>query len=307
MKAMILLVVGSSSEDKIEKIVLETYVAPAKINLGLEVLYKRPDGYHEINTLFLRIPEPHDTITVTRGGYFQLTCSDESLPTGSSNLMMRAAEAFCHQARVPLPRLHIHLEKNIPIGAGLGGGSSDAATILHILKNWYASEHTDPSRLNQHELLKLAAKLGADVPFFFVDTNAAQAGGIGEKLLPMDVKLNASVLVVFDPNIQVSTRDAYASLTPNTGPRTIEYATFFKSPPPLRKWKEQLGNDFEPEIFRQFPRLAEIKHSLYSLGASFALMSGSGSSVYGLFEDRDKAKEAKSVFEQHGQLTFLSE
>src|SRR5580704_17437513 len=106
---------------------LETYLAPAKINLGLEVLYKRPDGYHEINTLFYRVPEPHDIISVARAGFFRLTCSDETLPIDSRNLMMQAAEAFTHRLGMPLPRLHIHLEKNIPIGAGLGGGSSDAA------------------------------------------------------------------------------------------------------------------------------------------------------------------------------------
>ena len=288
---------------------LDTYLAPAKINLGLEVLYKRPDGYHEINTLFLRIPEPHDTISVTRAGYFQLTCSDETLPTDSRNLMMRAAEAFSHLAGVPLPRIHIHLKKNIPIGAGLGGGSSDAAAMLHILKDWYAFEHkANAASIIEHgELLKLAAKLGADVPFFFIGANAAQASGIGEKLLPMDIQLGASMLVVFDPNIQVSTRDAYASLSPNAEPLALDYIKLFANAVPLAKWKEQLHNDFEPETFRQFPRLAEIKHSLYAHGARFALMSGSGSSIYGLFEDRDAAKESRSFFEQQGQLAFLSE
>src|SRR5580704_921631 len=175
---------------------LETYRAPAKINLGLEVLYKRPDGYHEINTLFCRVAEPHDVVSVTRAGFFRLTCSDTTLPTDSRNLMMRAAEEFAKLSGTALPRLHIHLEKNIPIGAGLGGGSSDAATMLHILKDWYDSGPNASSALDNGELLKLTAKLGADVPFFYSNFSAAQASGIGEKLLPMNIQLEASVLVV---------------------------------------------------------------------------------------------------------------
>ena len=288
---------------------LETYVAPAKINLGLEVLYKRPDGYHEINTLFCRVAEPHDVISVTRAGFFQLTCSDATLPTDSRNLMMRAAEEYAKLSGTALPRLHIHLEKNIPIGAGLGGGSSDAATMLHILKDWNASvaENIEASSIIENEeFLKLATKLGADVPFFFSNANTAQASGIGEKLMTLDVKFGTSILIVFDPQIQISTREAYALLTPGEEPRALDYIKFFETRLPLPKWKEQLGNDFEPEIFRRFPRLAEIKHSLYAHGASFALMSGSGSSIYGLFEDARAAQNAKQFFVGRGQLAFLS-
>jgi 4-diphosphocytidyl-2-C-methyl-D-erythritol kinase len=291
---------------------LDIYLAPAKINLGLEVLYKRPDGYHEINTLFCRVAEPYDVISVTRAGFFQLTCSDETLPTDSRNLILRAAEEFSRLTGEPLPRLHIHLEKNIPVGAGLGGGSSDAAAMLHLLKDYHFSRHERdansevPSLLENGALLTLAAKLGADVPFFLSGSNAAQAHGIGEKLLPMDVPLGAAVLIVFDPRIQISTREAYASLTPRAGIRGLDYAAFFEHAPPIAKWKEQLGNDFEPEMFRQFPRLAEIKHSLYAQGASFALMSGSGSAIYGLFEHQDAANAAKECFERQGHRAFLS-
>ncbi len=291
---------------------LETYVAPAKINLGLEVLYKRPDGYHEINTLFCRIAEPHDVITVTHSGFFQLTCSEPSLPTNHRNLMFRAAEAFASLTKEPLPELHVHLEKNIPIGAGLGGGSSDAATMLQILRDWHASSNDTAnstnlsSALDNGTLLTLAARLGADVPFFFTGAAAAQASGIGEKLVPLDVGLHASILVIFDPNIQISTREAYASVTPSESTVSLDYQKFFAHPPLFHRWKDQLRNDFEPEIFRRFPQLAEIKHSLYSHGASFALMSGSGSSIYGLFEDPDVAEKAKIFFEGKGHLAFLS-
>ncbi len=290
---------------------LETYLAPAKINLGLEVLYKRPDGYHEINTLFCRIAEPHDVITATSAGFFRLTCSDESLPTDSRNLMMRAAEEFAQLINEPLPRLHIHLEKRIPTGAGLGGGSSDAATMLQILRDWYSSMpasemHAHVPLLQGRELLTLAAKLGADVPFFLSGAKTSQASGIGEKLLPIALNLDAAVLIVVDPAIQISTREAYAALNPTPGSRALYYSEFFQERQPLAKWKEQLGNDFEPEIFRQFPRLAEMKHSLYAHGAEFALLSGSGSAIYGLFEHSKAARKAKQFFERQGQLAFLS-
>jgi 4-diphosphocytidyl-2-C-methyl-D-erythritol kinase len=291
---------------------LDTYLAPAKINLGLEVLYKRPDSYHEINTLFCRVAEPHDVISVTRAGFFRLTCSDETLPTDNRNLIMHTAEEFAKLTGKPLPRLHIHLQKNIPIGAGLGGGSSNAAATLQILRDWHLTEygntleHDDASFLDSESLLKLASKLGADVPFFFSGAKTAQASGIGEKLSPMNVQLGASVLIVFDPQIHISTRDAYASLTPSEEPRALDYTKFFGTPLPINKWKEQLHNDFEPEIFRQFPQLAGMKHSLYAHGASFALMSGSGSSIYGLFENPNAAREAKQFFESQGQLAFLS-
>lgn len=286
----------------------ETYLAPAKINLGLEVLYKRPDNYHELNTLFYRVPEPHDIITVTSAGFFRLTCSDESLPTDNRNLMVRAAEEFIRLVCEPLPRLHIHLEKRIPMGAGLGGGSSDAAAMLLILQHWYA--HSTPSKhpiVPEEELSKIAAKLGADVPFFLSGANIAQASGIGEKLHPMQAKLQASVLIVVDPAIHISTKEAYAALHPSQDFHATDYRKLFEARIPLTKWKEQLGNDFEPEIFRRFPHLAEMKHALYANGASFALMSGSGSALYGLFENPDAAREAKVLFEDQGNLALLSE
>ncbi len=275
-------------------------IAPAKINLGLEVLYERPDGYHEIRTLFCSVAEPHDTITVTHAGFFRLTCSDESLPVDDRNLMMRAARAFEQQTRRPLPPLLIHLEKRIPMGAGLGGGSSDAAAMLRILY-----EHTEAPPAME-EMIELATTLGADVPFFFSGAPAASARGIGEKLTPIPVHLPAGVLIVVDPRIHVSTREAYAALPSTSRPATVDYARFFEHTPILRSWKETFRNDFELEIFRWYPRLAEIKHALYARGAGFALLSGSGSALYGLFEDVEIAKKAKQSFEDEGLLAFLN-
>jgi 4-diphosphocytidyl-2-C-methyl-D-erythritol kinase len=318
----------------------QTIVAPAKINLGLEVLYKRPDGYHEINTLFYRVSEPHDVITVTRSGFFQLTCSGD-LPSDSSNIMIRAAQEFEKLSGQATPRIHVHLDKHIPIGAGLGGGSSDAAAMLQILR--LSSEN--PPHIS--DMMSIAAKIGADVPFFLSGEIAAQASGKGEKLTVISpppfqsskttpppfqgtsktpppfqgtsktpppfqgggrgvVHPGRSILIVVDPAIQVSTREAYAAISTSAEAGKLDYAEWLRSRRPLREWKEHLRNDFEPEIFRRYPRLAAIKHSMYTRGADFSLMSGSGSAVYGLFEDNAKARDAKGLFEGEGLRVFLS-
>jgi 4-diphosphocytidyl-2-C-methyl-D-erythritol kinase len=279
---------------------IKRYTAPCKINLGLEVLYKRGDGYHELNTLFYRVLEPHDSVVVTPSEFFRLTCSDPTLPIDSRNLMMRAANAFQKLTEKPLPPIHVHLEKHIPTGAGLGGGSSDAAIMLQILSD---RSEVAPYR---KDLIHLATQIGADVPFFLAGDKAAMARGIGEKLTPLDFDLSAFVLIVMDPEIHVSTKDAYASLSPNPSPRNTDFESLFEETPPLSQLKEELSNDFEPEIFRQHPKLARLKHAMYARGAGFALMSGSGSAIFGLFDDGPKAKEAKAAFETEGLKAWLS-
>ncbi|HEY3876825.1 MAG TPA: 4-(cytidine 5'-diphospho)-2-C-methyl-D-erythritol kinase [Candidatus Kapabacteria bacterium] len=281
-----------------------TYLAPAKINLGLEVLYKRPDGYHELNTLFLRVEEPHDTITVSPSGAFLLTSSNAALSGDTANIVYRAAEEFCHEVVEPLPRLHVHLSKKIPMGAGLGGGSSDAAIMLSILNDWYVSN--GHSAVSDEELSKLALKLGADVPFFLSGARVAQAGGIGEKLEPIRTRFEASVMIVVDPHIHVSTKNAYAALHTEAHYPRVDYRALFAANVPISKWKETLGNDFEPAIFGQFPQLGHSKHALYARGATFALMSGSGSALYGLFQNEGAAAAAKAAFEKEGLAVFLS-
>jgi 4-diphosphocytidyl-2-C-methyl-D-erythritol kinase len=280
---------------------IREYIATSKINLGLEVLSKRPDGYHEINTVFYRVLEPHDVITVTDAEFFHVTCSDPSLPS-DENLMTRAANAW----RSPivgdglgcvLPPIQVHLEKRIPMGSGLGGGSSDAAMMLNIL-----SEHT--SGLSAP--INLAASIGADVPFFLSGAKAALATGIGEKLTPIDFDLHAAVLIIVDPAIRVSTREAYAGLQLSTHPFATNLADLFKDLSGLNDLRGLLRNDFEPSIFQRHPKLASIKQSLLDRGADLALMSGSGSAIFGLFEDVATAEEAKQRFEAEGLLAFLS-
>src|SRR5438045_3338287 len=186
---------------------IREFIVPCKINLSLEVLFNRQDGYHELNTVFYRVMEPHDVISVTESEFFRFTCSDASLATGD-NLIMKAAHAWSNASGKALPNIHVHLDKRIPMGAGLGGGSSDAAMMLQILD--------DDEALGEDELRKLVASIGADVPFFLSKEKAAIARGIGDILTPIDMDLNASLLIIFDPNIHVSTKEAYTGIVPNS-------------------------------------------------------------------------------------------
>ncbi|HWF44178.1 MAG TPA: 4-(cytidine 5'-diphospho)-2-C-methyl-D-erythritol kinase [Candidatus Kapabacteria bacterium] len=278
---------------------VDRYVAYAKINLGLEVLGRRVDGYHELNTLFYRVMEPHDSISVEQSDIFRLTCSDSALPVDSRNLIMRAAEKFAERFGVELPSLHIHLEKHIPTAAGLGGGSSDAAVMLEILCDQIEKLPATS------ELMEIAASIGADVSFFLSGEKAAVAHGIGEKLAPMELELGCSILIVKDPAIQISTREAYEGIHHKHDAKATDYFTSFEVMPSIATFDRFLRNDFEPSAFERYPKLAEIKEALYVMGASFALMSGSGSALFGLFEDRIIAEQAREYFADKGMLTFL--
>jgi 4-diphosphocytidyl-2-C-methyl-D-erythritol kinase len=279
---------------------IERYIAYSKINLGLEVLRKREDGYHELNTIFYRVLEPHDSISVEQSDVFQLTCSESSLPTDSRNLMMRATNVFTKEFGTPLPSIHVHLDKQIPMGAGLGGGSSDAAIMLEILHD---KSDTPPS---MHDLMKLAATIGADVPFFLSGEKASVARGIGEQLSSISLELDCSILIVKDPSLHVSTREAYQALSIKLESKPTDYFALFEGPLPIEEFDKYLRNDFEPSVFERYPRLAEIKEELYTSGALFAMMSGSGSAILGLFEDYLPAQHAKDQFERKGMSAFLS-
>jgi 4-diphosphocytidyl-2-C-methyl-D-erythritol kinase len=275
-----------------------SYIAPAKINLGLEIVRKRADGYHDINTVFYRLLEPRDSVRVREAPIFRLTCSDASLPSDARNLMVKAAHAYTERAGCPLPKIEVHLEKQIPTGAGLGGGSSDAATMLEIMQDYAGG-------LDNDTLYKLGAQIGADVPFFMIGGLAAAAQGIGDELTPIDLELEHSILIVKDPQIFVSTKEAYDGL--EIGQAEIhDFTALFETEVSLEEMKAELRNDFEPTVFRRYPRLQQIKQALYDRGAGFALMSGSGSSIYGLFEDASEAIEASLQFESEGLQTFLS-
>ena len=243
----------------------------AKINLGLYITQKRPDGFHELTTCFVHVPWS-DILEITESDQFSFTSSGLAIegPT-SKNLCFRAYEAL--KVDFNIPPVHIHLHKVIPMGAGLGGGSSDASFTLKGLRDLFKLPLTDA------QLLPYAAQLGSDCAFF-IGKEAQIGTGRGEILTPIDLNLAWKYLVLIFPNFGISTQEAFAGIKPKKAPNKISEVINTS----LDTWKEALSNDFEKSLFPKYPQLAKIKTELYNLGAVYAAMSGSGSTLFGLFD-----------------------
>jgi 4-diphosphocytidyl-2-C-methyl-D-erythritol kinase len=248
--------------------------SPAKINLGLRVLERRSDGYHNIETVmyptgFCDILEIKKS--EGRGGMFSFSQSGVQLESGSvPNLCFKAWEIF--QREVPLPPVAIHLHKQIPVGAGLGGGSSNATLTLLGLNQLLAEPLENP------QLYRMASQLGSDCPFF-LHQGPMIAEGRGEILGPVDLRIGGCRLVLLHPGIHISTAEAYRDIVPDrhgTGLRELLTG-------PFEKWKSKVFNDFEEPVFRKYPELEKMKQELYRAGALYASLSGSGSALYGIF------------------------
>lgn len=267
----------------------------AKINLGLNIVSKRPDGYHNLETVFYPIPLT-DAL--------EIKYMDEKFPSESpcdlkitgndidcneeDNLVIKAYQLLA--ADFQLPRVHAHLVKRIPTQAGLGGGSSDAAYMIRLLDERFRLNIGIP------EMERYAAKLGADCAFF-ITADPSYAEGIGDVLMPVDVPgagLGGYYLVVVKPSVAVSTRDAYAAIVPKTPAKCCRDIVR----QPIETWKDELVNDFEAPIFAMHPELAAIKQSLYDAGAVYAAMSGSGSALFGIFREQPTGleKEFEGMF-----------
>lgn len=268
--------------------------APAKINLGLEVVRRRPDGYHDINTLFLALDFGDDLLLRTRPDG-AIVCAVEGSPeleTGRGNLCVRAAEALREFAGDDLPGLDITLRKRIPMGAGLGGGSSDAAAVLLGGARLLGLD-IPPAAMN-----RIAASIGSDVPFF-LHGGLAHATSRGEVLQPLDLPFPFTMLLV-NPGVHIATPWAYGAVG-RVGERAMSdfpaiLGAGVRDPDILR---ERVVNDFEPAVFREFPLLRELKERLYAAGAIFALMSGSGSTFFGLFNSAEEAANAAADFKNY--------
>ena len=273
--------------------------APAKINLGLRVLGKRPDGYH--NLLSLMVPVSLcDGLRFERGLQgIELRCPQSDLPTEEENLVYRAAQCIlsvCQQSE----GIKVELTKKIPVGAGLGGGSSDAATTLVAVNELLGRP------LRQRDLYRLGVKLGADVPFFLLG-RWAMAEGIGDKLTPIDSVPVLWTLLV-QPDFQVSTGWAYENLTLTTKANESKFYLFEPIPEgeiaavrqrlldrqelTLEDMLPLLVNDFEPLIFGRYPQLHEVRRTLLAAGARAAPMTGSGPTLAGLFDSEGEARSA---------------
>lgn len=259
----------------------------AKINLGLRITSKRSDGYHNLETVFYPVPVC-DALEIVPAldGEEQFTLSGITLDGNpNDNLVVKAYHLLKNDFN--LPPVNIYLRKNIPFGAGLGGGSSDGAFMLKLLDE-YASLN-----LSSEELEIYAAKLGADCPFF-IKNKPVFAEGTGNEFSAIDLSLQGYFLVLVKPDIFVSTKEAFSGIVP------AEPATSLKEiiRMPIEEWKNYMFNDFEKNIFLHHPEIEQIKSELYNLGALYASMSGSGSSVFGIFDSRPdwKPKNSNSHF-----------
>lgn len=276
----------------------------AKINLGLNIIRKRADGYHELATLFYPVglyngtpenPEPFcDVLEVNMLAPVE---EDRLMFSGSkiecppeSNLAVKALrafrEAFATRTNAKDFKVELRLEKHIPDGAGLGGGSADASFVLRTLNSLLG----DP--FSKEELITVAAGIGADCPFF-IENRPVIATGIGELMEPYPLDLSGFWAVIVKPKVYVSTREAFAGITPNELERALAQILALH---PSEWEKEGLRNDFEAHIFKMYPILPEIKTRLQKAGADYAAMSGSGSSLFGIFPSRHSAEQAALQF-----------
>jgi 4-diphosphocytidyl-2-C-methyl-D-erythritol kinase len=261
-----------------------------KINLGLYVTHKRPDGYHDLETVFYPVPLRDVLEIVPAETETTITLSGKTVEGDSSNnLVWKAYQLMKAHFSEQIPALSIYLHKLIPMGAGLGGGSSDGAFMLQLI-NDECNLHLPPATLAE-----MALQLGSDCPFFIYNTPQF-ASGRGEQFESIAVDLSGFTIQLICPKVHISTADAFRMLTP--GPAAFDLRQLAGLP--VGEWKERISNDFEEPVFHAHPELGEIKEELYAQGAIYASMSGSGSAIYGLFEKGKKAiLSSKSEFETY--------
>lgn len=279
----------------------------AKINIGLNIVSKRPDGYHDLQTIFFPIgiesgmphqPEAFDDI-------LEVTCNPDSSSgcrfqfmgrridcPPAKNLVVKAASLFFKEYSKAFDDLEsfgmfeINLDKHLPDGAGLGGGSADASFTLKTLNE------VTGEKFSQDELAGMAIRLGADCPFFLYNTPCF-GEGLGEVLTPIELPLKDKKILIVKPEINISTREAFEGISvgePSFNLRNL-------SELPLDEWKNNVFNDFEKTIFPLYPELKSLKERIYESGAFYASMSGSGSAIYGIFDHEEDAIEARNDFE----------
>ena len=256
----------------------------AKINLGLNVVSKREDGYHNLETVFYPVPikDALEVLPMHEGFPSDVRCDlkvtnlfidgDEQ-----KNLVVKAYNMIAQD--YDLPRVHVHLYKHIPTQAGMGGGSSDCAYMIRLLNEMFSLGMSDD------KMIGYAARLGADCAFF-INSLPAYAEGIGEKLQPISLDLSGYKMLVVRPNIPVSTKEAFSLITPQIPKKNCLDVVM----QPIETWKDELINDFERSVFAIHPEIGMLKDKMYEQGAVYAAMSGSGSSVFGLFHDTHDEK-----------------
>ncbi|MCH5308806.1 MAG: 4-(cytidine 5'-diphospho)-2-C-methyl-D-erythritol kinase [Prevotella sp.] len=268
----------------------------AKINLGLNVVERRPDGYHNLETVFypVAIKDALEVFPMNEGFPSDVDCDlkvtnihiegDEQ-----RNLVVRAYQML-KQDYPALPRIHAHLYKGIPTQAGMGGGSSDCGFMITLLNDQFQLG------LSRQQMIDYAARLGADCAFFIVN-EPCYAEGIGEKLQPIALDLSGWHLAVVRPDIPVSTKEAFSLIVPQHPARNCRDIVM----QPVETWRDSLTNDFERSVFAIHPELGKVKEQLYTQGAVYAAMSGSGSSLFGLFRE----PISLNTFQSEGTFTAM--
>ncbi len=249
----------------------------AKINLGLNILEKRPDGYHNIESVFYPIGWC-DILEIIPAPFFSFSSSGLEIPGDPARNLIVSAFKLLQTQGILQEEVSIHLHKVIPMGAGIGGGSADAAFALNMMNDLFTLN------LSTSALQELAGRLGSDCPFFIRNKPVFcyDKGGAFEDIT---LSLKGKYLVAVNPGIHISTVEAYSGVTPQkpeTDIRTLISA-------PITHWKHQLKNDFENNLLIKYPAISVLKEQLYQLGAAYASMTGSGSTVYGIFEEKPAA------------------
>jgi 4-diphosphocytidyl-2-C-methyl-D-erythritol kinase len=242
-----------------------------KINLGLHITGKRPDGFHELETVFYPV-QLRDILEVVSSTSLEFQSTGLAIPGNpASNLCLKAYQLL-KEDFPQLPPVQMHLHKIIPMGAGLGGGSADGAFALRLLNEKYKLN------ISSQQLIDYAAKLGSDCPFFIMN-KACYATGRGEILTPINLDLSRYRFVIVHPGIHINTKWAFEQIQPGLPSRSIKDIIQL----PIQDWKHYLSNDFEAPIMQNYPAIEAIKMALYNDGAIYASMSGSGSAVFGIY------------------------
>ncbi len=270
--------------------------ANAKINIGLNILNKRNDGFHDIESVFYPIPL-YDIIEFS---IIDNKKTDYNFTNSGLQVDSKPADNLCIKSYLllkkkhNLPPLNIHLHKVIPFGAGLGGGSSNAAFILKALNDFFKLD------ISEKNLLGSANYLGSDCSFF-IKNKPALVSGKGETLIPINLNLSNYHIALIHPLINVNTKEAYENIIPDSKKKSLK-ELISENP---ENWKTEIANDFENSVFIKYPEVKQIKEKLYKSGALYASMTGSGSSVYGIFSERTELNNEfpGSYFVWYGKLS----
>ena len=242
----------------------------AKINLGLNILSKRDDGFHNLISVFYPVYNYFDILEIIPAKKFLFTSSGLNIP-GKTNLCEKAYALMSSIYNVD--PVHIHLHKNIPIGSGLGGGSSDASFVLKGINQLFNLN------IDNNTLQNISLQIGADCPFF-IKNKVKLVSGIGDVMKEIDLDLSEYEIRIINTGIHISTKDAFSEIVCDDANNSLQNLAFL----PIEKWKESITNDFEKSLFNKYPKIKESKQKLYDSGAIYSSMTGTGSAVYGVFK-----------------------